>query len=143
MSNLIKRALVRACVVFTAAMVLWCAAGLIFAGPVEGIVITLSLLAAALLLTLLQVIWFTKAVIGRLSYPGRIAGFGLTGLPALVLCAALGGWFPLDNIGAWASFVIIYLVTLAAITTGYTLYYRRTASSFDAALARYREGRKG
>lgn len=143
MSNLIKRALVRACVVFTAAMALWCAAGLIFAGPIEGIVITLSLLAAALLLTLLQVIWFTKAVIGRLSYPGRIAGFGLTGLPALVLCAALGGWFPLDNIGAWASFVIIYLVTLAAITTGYTLYYRRTASSFDAALARYREGRKG
>lgn len=142
MSNLIKRALVRACVVFTAAMALWCAAGLIFAGPVEGIVITLSLLAAALLLTLLQVIWFTGAVIGRLSYPGRIAGFGLTGLPALVLCAALGGWFPLDNIGTWVSFVIIYLVTLAAITTGYTLYYRRTASSFDAALARYREGRK-
>lgn len=143
MSNLIKRALVRACVVFTAAMALWCAAGLIFAGPIEGIVITLSLLAAALLLTLLQVIWFTEAVIGRLSYPGRIAGFGLTGLPALVLCAALGGWFPLDNIGAWVSFVIIYLVTLAAITTGYTLHYRRTASSFDAALARYREGRKG
>ena len=73
---------------------------------------------------------------------GSIAGFGLTGLPALVLCAALGGWFPLDNIGAWVSFVAIYLVTLAAITAGYTIYYRRTAGSFDAALARYREGRK-
>lgn len=142
MRNIVKSAFVRACITFTVAMALWCTAGLIFAGPVEGIVITLSLLAAALALCALQAFWFTEAVIGRLSYPARIAGFGLTGLPALVLCAALGGWFPLDNIGAWVSFVAIYLVTLAAITAGYTIYYRRTAGSFDAALARYREGRK-
>ena len=32
-------------------------------------------------------------------------------------------------------------LSLAAITAGYTIYYRRTAGSFDAALARYREGR--
>lgn len=70
MSNLVKRALVRACVVFTAAMALWCAAGLIFAGPIEGIAITLSLLAAALLLALLQAIWFTEASISiRIASP--------------------------------------------------------------------------
>ena len=86
---------------------------------------------------------FTEVALKRPSYPARIAGFGLTGLPVLVLCAALGGWFPLDNIGAWICFIAIYLVTLAAITAGYTLYYRRTAGSFDAALARYRESRKG
>ena len=48
MRNIVKSAFVRACVTFTVAMALWCAAGLVFAGPVEGIVITLSLLAAAL-----------------------------------------------------------------------------------------------
>ena len=31
---------------------------------------------------------------------------------------------------------------IALITAGYTLYYRRTVGSFDAALARYRESRK-
>lgn len=143
MRNIVKSALARACVIFTAAMALWCVAGLIFAGPVEGIVITLSMLSAALLLTALQVLWFTEAALKRPSYPVRIAGFGLTALPALILCAALGRWFPLDNLGAWISFVVIYLVTLAAITTGYTIYYRRTAGSFDAALARYRERREG
>ena len=143
MRNIVKSAFVRACVTFTVAMALWCAAGLVFAGPVEGIVITLSLLAAALGLCALQAFWFTEVALTRPSYPARITGFGLTGLPVLVLCAALGGWFPLDNIGAWVSFVAIYLVTLAAITAGYTIYYRRTAGSFDAALARYREGRKG
>ncbi len=141
MKNIAKQALVRACVVFTAAMVLWCAAGLIFAGPVEGIVITLSLLFACVLLTTLQVLWFTEAVVRRLAYPARIAGFGLTALPALAGCAAAGGWFPVSNAGAWVTFVAIYLATLIAITAGYTLHYRRTAGSFDAALARYREGR--
>ena len=142
MRNIIKSAFVRACVTFTIAMALWCTADLIFAGPVEGVVITLSLLGAALALCGLQAFWFTEVALTRPSYPVRIAGFGLTGLPALVLCAALGGWFPLDNICAWVSFVAIYLVTLTAITAGYTIYYRRTAGSFDAALARYREGRK-
>ena len=62
MRNIVKSAFVRACVTFTVAMALWCAAGLVFAGPVEGIVITLSLLAAALALCALQAFWFTEVV---------------------------------------------------------------------------------
>lgn len=138
MNRILKSALVRASVAFTAAMALWCVLGLIFAGPVEGIVITLSLLAACALLVVLQVLWFTEIAIRRAPYPMRIAGFGLTALPALAAAAALGGWFPADNADAWVTFVAIYLTTLAAITAGYTIYYRRTAGSFDAALARYR-----
>ena len=48
----------------------------------------------------------------------------------------------MDNAGAWVTFVAIYLITLAAITAGYTVYYRRTVGSFDAALARYRAERE-
>ena len=55
----------------------------------------------------------------------------------------MGSWFPLDNAGAWASFVVIYMVATALLTIGYALYYRRTVGSLDAALARYRESRKG
>lgn len=145
MNRILKSALVRACVTFTTAMALWCVLGLIFAGPVEGVIITLSLLAACMLLVALQVLWFTEVVVRRAPYPARIAGFGLTALPALAAAAALGGWFPADNAGAWVTFLVIYLVTLAAITAGYTIYYRRTAGSFDAALARYRaeHGRRG
>ena len=69
MNRILKSALVRVCVAFTAAMALWCALGLVFAGPVEGIVITLSLLAACLLLVALQVLWFTETVFARPSYP--------------------------------------------------------------------------
>ena len=143
MREYLKKAGIRACVYFTIAMLFWCVAGLMFAGPVEGVVITLSLLLAMGLLTLLQTLWFTPLVARRMHYPVRIAGFCLTGLPALALCAAVGSWFPLDNAGAWASFVVIYLVATALLTIGYALYYRRSVGSLDAALARYRESRKG
>ena len=113
MREYLKKAGIRACVYFTIAMLFWCVAGLMFAGPVEGVVITLSLLLAMGLLTLLQTLWFTPLVARRMHYPVRIAGFCLTGLPALALCAAVGSWFPLDNAGAWASFVVIYLVATA------------------------------
>lgn len=128
MRNIIKSAFVRACVIFTVAMALWCAAGLIFAGPVEGIVITLSLLAAALALCALQAFWFTEAALTRPSYPARIAGFGLTGLPVLVLCAdwAVGSPWTTSAPGS-ASLPSTW--SPAAITAGYTLHYRRTVGS--------------
>ena len=53
MREYLKKAGIRACVYFTIAMLFWCVAGLMFAGPVEGVVITLSLLLAMGLLTLL------------------------------------------------------------------------------------------
>lgn len=141
MKDLIKRTAIRICIFFTVAMALWCIAGLIFAGPVEGIVTTLSLLAAFVLLCSLQTFWFTEIVLRRPSYPVRIAGFALTALPALALCAAFGHWVPLDDPGAWISFVVVYLVVTAAFTAGYTLYFRRIAGSYDDAMARYRERR--
>ncbi len=59
----------------------------------------------------------------------------------LVLCAALG-WFPLNNIGAWVGFVAIYLVTLAAITAGFTALYYVAPPAASTPPRRYREGRK-
>ena len=122
MRNIVKSAFVRACVTFTVAMALWCAAGLVFAGPVEGIVITLSLLAAALALCALQAFWFTEVALKRPSYPARIAGFGACGLPVIALCAWLGQWIPPEaGVNAWVAFVVVYLFILGGMTAGYTL----------------------
>ena len=68
-------------------------------------------------------------------------GFGATALPALILCAWLGAWFPMDDAGPWVGFCVIYLVALAGASAGYALHYRRVAGGYDAALARYREER--
>lgn len=132
-----------ACIMFTAIMAWFLAMGYLFAGPSYGLNITASVYGAAIGMAVLQAFWFTGAVFKKLAYPARIAGFGTCLLPVLALCAWGGQWLPVDNPGAWAGFVVIYLFILAGMTTGYTIYYKRTAGGYDEALARYRKNKQG
>lgn len=139
MSEFAKRIAISTCVMFTLFMTLGTVTAIAFAGLQYGLVMTLSLLLAAALFALLRALWFTDKVIRQLAYPARILGFGLTGFVALVLCAWLGAWFPMDNLGAWTTFAIIFLITLGAFCLGYQIHFKRTVGSFDAALRDYHQ----
>lgn len=139
MDALVKRTLVGACVLFTIFMVFGSLAAMGFVGPQYGLVMTLTLMLAAIALSVLQAVWFTDRLIGRLSYPLRILGYGATAFVALLGCAWLGNWFPLDDGGAWVTFTLIYFIVLAAFCIGYQIYFKRTVGSFDEALRHYHE----
>lgn len=139
MNTFAKSLLTRICVYFTIAMVFCMIAGLVFAGPEQGILISISLLAVCVLMVLLQGLWFTDRLLKRPSYPVRIFGFGITGFIVLALCAWFFGWMPQDVPEAWISFIVIYLVILAAFCIGYQIRFKRTCGSFDAALRAYHE----
>ena len=139
MKKTIAQTATAVCIVFTVMMAWFLAIGYLFAGPSYGLNLTASLYGAAFGMAALQAIWFTGALIKKLPYPARIAGFGACLLPVLALCAWLGQWLPAEDPGAWACFVVIYLFILAGMTAGYTVYYKKTAGGYDEALARYRE----
>ena len=143
MREYLKKAGIRACVYFTIAMLFLCVAGLMFAGPVEGVVITLSLLLAMGLLTLLQTCgsppWWPDACTIRCASPAS-ASPACRRSPCARRWAVGSRWTTPGHGPALSS---IYLVATALLTIGYALYYRRTVGSLDAALARYRESRKG
>lgn len=139
MKKIIAQAAIAACIMFTVVMAWFLAMGYLFAGPSYGLNITASLYGAAIGMAVLQAFWFTGAVFKKLAYPARIAGFGTCLLPVLALCALGGQWFPVDTLGAWIGFVVVYLFILAGMTAGYTVYYKKTAGGYDEALARYRE----
>ncbi len=139
MSEFAKRIVISTCVMFTLFMAFGTVTAIAFAGLQHGLVMTLSLLLAAALFALLRALWFTDKAIRRLAYPTRILGFGLTGFVALVLCAWIGAWFPMDNPGAWITFAVIFLVTLGAFCLGYQIHFKRTVGSFDAALRDYHQ----
>ena len=139
MKKIVVQAASGACIMFTIVMLWFTGMGYLFAGPSYGLNLTLSVFGAAAGMAVLQALWFSEAVFKKLAYPARIAGFGACGLPALALCAWAGSWFPLDNPGAWAAFAIMYLFILAGITAGYTVYFKKTAGSYDEALERYRK----
>ncbi len=142
MNGLVKNTLKGACVIFTCAMGIWALFGLAFAGPEYGLVVTITLLAACLLLAALQTLWFSDAVLKAMAYPGRMLGFGLSAFAVLALCAFLGNWLPADNPSAWAAFALIYLAILAVLTIAYRAHYRRVSATMDAALIRYRRSRE-
>ncbi len=143
MKRLILKTANAACVMFAILMACFLAMGYAFAGPSHGLNLAASLYAAAIGITVLQTAWFTDALLKQLSYPARIAGFGVCCLPVLALCAWLGQWIPAEvGMGAWVCFAAIYLVALAIATIGYTAYFKKTVGSYDEALARYRQMRK-
>lgn len=127
------------CVFFTVAMIVCLAMGYIFAGPSYGLNLTASLLTAAASIGVLQAFWFTEAVLKKPSYLARMIGFDACALPTLAACAWIGAWFPPDIPFAWVEFVVIFFIISALSTIGYNAYFRRTAGSYEQALARYRE----
>ncbi len=139
MSGFAKRIVLGACVMFTLFMTVGTVTAIAFIGPQYGLVMTLSLLLAAVAFALLQALWFTDRIIHQLAYPVRIMGFGVTGFAVLVLCAWVGAWFPFSDVGAWATFAAIFLVTLGVFCLGYQIHFKRTVGSFDAALRAYHE----
>lgn len=130
------------CIFFTFTMAVILVAGYVFAGPSSGLNLTASIFGFSISFALLQAIWFTEVVFKKLSYPGRIAGFGVCGLPAISVCAWTGNWLPVDLISAWVTFMIIYLIFLAIMTTIYTIYFKKTVGSYEQALASYHDKQK-
>lgn len=138
MSKFFGRVVVTASVVFTAMMVLSLPFAYWFAGPSEGLDISVGLLVASLAAALLQGFWFSGAVLKRVRYVFRLAGFALTCAPAIYACGWFSGWFT-QRIESAATFFAIFLVMFAIASIGYTIYYRKTAGSYEQALAQYRE----
>ena len=90
MKKIIAQTATAVCIVFTVMMAWFLAMGYLFAGPSYGLNLTASLYGAAFGMAALQAIWFTGALIKKLPYPARIAGFGACLLPE-PLNASVGG----------------------------------------------------
>lgn len=127
----------------TVVILLVCIVGsLIFAGPIEGILLTLSLIIAGLAGGILNQLFFNYLPAFRMSYPVRMFLFSVSYFVVLLGCAYLGNWFPKDVVGAWVLFVVIFLAILliASLTIGHSL--KKRGIEYKAKLDDYHETRK-
>lgn len=142
MKAFLKRFALTACVMFTIFMMLSLPAAYYFAGisgaDTSGLDITLSLFIACAGFSFLQGFWFSGFVIKKLAYALRLTGFAVTGAAMLFACGWFGNWFP-HEIEVVVSFIITFLAIFALATAGYGVYFKKTAGSYDEALARYRQ----
>jgi len=101
----------------------------------------LSIAIAMLAGGILQQLWFNFAPAFRMSYPRRIAGFGVTYYAVLLACATLGAWLPAGNPYALAGFTVSYLAVLAILTVVFTVALRHRVSAYQQMLDRFHQGR--
>ena len=99
----------------------------------------ISFILAGVACGVLQQLWFNWERAFGIAYGRRVAGFGLTYFPVLVLCALLGNWLPADVPAAWALFVALYLLILFVLTFVITKLLRRRGVEYQRDLAAYRE----
>lgn len=98
-----------------------------------------QLLALCGIITVLQYIFFSGQVLKKPSYYVRMALFCV---PAFVVCGAFAwafGWFPMENLGAWGLFVLIFFVIFAVFCLGFEIYFRILGKRYDAALGRIQQ----
>lgn len=138
MKQILKQILITACATFTIFMTLSLVSAYIFVGPNEGLSITLGLLLVSIIAASFQGLWFTEGLIKNMRYPYRLLGFAASFAPVLFVIAWFLGWFPL-NPGSIIMFFLIFFMIFGAMALGYTLYYKKTAGSYEEALKQYRK----
>ena len=133
------------CIGFTVAMIALLAWGTCFADGTtkQGIYYCWSILAVCVATSVLQIVFFTPAVISRMAYPVRLALFGVCLYATLCALAAFLGWFPMSNPGAWVTFTVVYLAILAVLTLLFNAKLTRETRKLNEGLAEYRKSREG
>ena len=133
-----------ACAEFTIAMVVYLIATSVFAhkGAQLELGICWSMVGVALAATTLQLLFFTPIFIKRMSYPVRLALFGV-GLYVLIATVAVAmNWFPSESKDAWISFTISYLSIFIAGTAFAHYKMKKEYRVLNEKLAQYRSAAK-
>ena len=130
------------CLSFTGALCVYMAIDWILGGEAIRYTLVVQLLAMCGIITLLQYVFFSGQVMKKLSYWLRMVIFC-----GLVYGVCLGfawvfNWFPMDNLGAWITFLVIFVAAFIVLSLGFEIYYRVLGKKYDEALGRrQKEGR--
>jgi len=124
---------------YTATMVIYLIFCLISGSSAVSVTILWSLLLVSIAGSLIQAFCFTDWIIKKMRYTRRSLLFVLLFLPALSLAAWKGKWFPIENAGAWLTFIGAFFLTFAVMTIGFDIYFRITGRKYDGMLGQYRK----
>ncbi len=128
------------CIGFTIAMAASMVAAAAFAGneASQGLSYCWMLLAMCASVSVMQMVFFTTAFIKRMTYPLRVALFGVCLFAVLCAMAFFLGWVPAEEPLAWVTFTVVYLVILALFTVFFTVKLSKEARKLNEGLTEYR-----
>lgn len=128
-----------ACMIFTAAMFFYLFFCLIFDNRQVSTTMLWTLFWVSAGASLIQAVCFSDWIIKRMRYTWRSLLFVALFLPTLTLAAWKGAWFPMEEAGAWAMFIGMFLLIFIGMTIGFDIYYRLTGRKYDGMIGQYRK----
>lgn len=124
------------CLSFTGAVCIYSAIDFLMGGKSMAYSLIWQLLAMCGVITLLQYVFFSGQVVKKTNYGLRLGIF----CPLVFLVVAgfawLFRWFPMEQPGAWVSFVVIFLAAFMVLCLGFELYFRAMGARYDEHLGR-------
>lgn len=127
-----------ACALFTAAMFIYLFFCLVFDNREVPTLVLWGLFWVSAAGSLIQAVCFSDWIIKKLRYTWRSLLFVLLFLPVLALAAWKTGWFPTDQVGAWAMFIGIFFLIFLVMTVGFDIYFQVTGRKYDGLIGQYR-----
>ena len=127
-----------ACMIFTAAIFFYLFFCWVYGTREVSTTMLWTLFWVSAAASLIQAVCFSDWIIKKMRYTRRSLLFVLLFLPTLTLAAWKGGWFPMEQTGAWAVFLGMFFLTFVGMTIGFDIYFRITGRKYDGLLGQYR-----
>lgn len=113
----------------------------IFALGAQGIPVSacLEFLPAIAIVVALKYVFMTDWLIANMPLAARVAALLACVFAVVTAFVLLFGWFPADNMVAWALFLLCFSVSCAASTAASVISQRRQNRELSEALSRLKE----
>lgn len=127
---------------YTSAMCFYMFFLFIFRQETANLSVLFSLLLVCAAAGTMQVLAFSHLLFKKLAYGWRLVVFAVPFFTVLTAFAVGFDWFPTESVGAWVTFIAIFIVIFLFITAGIELYYRLSGRKYDDRLDWYRRNRE-
>lgn len=127
---------------FVGALLIYMVISLCLGATAVEFTVIFGLLFISIISSLLQMLAFTTLIFKRLRYSLRLMIFALCFFVALSAMLIALDVFPPNQIGAWITFSLIFIIIFAIITLGYEIYFRVTGRKYNSSLGNYKEKQK-
>lgn len=127
------------CLSFTGTLCVYMFIDWLYGGEYIRYSLIVQLLAMCGIITLLQYVFFSGRALKKPSYWLRMLIFC-----GLIFCVCGGfawafRWFPMDNLGAWLTFTLIFFAAFVLLCLGFEIYFRVLGKKYDDALGRHKK----
>ena len=128
-----------ACAIFTAAMFIYLCFCFIYGTDQVSTALLWGLFWVSVVGAFFQGVCFSDWLIKKLRYTWRGLLFVLLFLPTLAFAAWKMEWFPVDQTGAWITFIGIFFLIFLVMTVGFDIYFQVTGRKYDGLIGQYRK----